>query len=240
MELVTVIIPLYTEHLTDNEWVSLHQTCRVLGNYPITVVKPQGLSLTRLPALYPNLRVESFDDGFFKNIRGYNRLMLSPDFYVRFNAFEYILIAQLDAYVFTDQLAAWCAKGYDYVGAPWLVKSFYRWVPWHRKFITDNRVGNGGFSLRKVASHWQAVTQLASVLPPYLEAAHHWYHEDVFFAVEPNRHGLGFRYPDPAEALQFSFDKYPHLCYKRNHRQLPFGCHGWDKRKMKRFWKKHI
>lgn len=47
---------------------------------------------------------------------------------------------------------------------------------------------------------------------------------------------MNFTYPDYMEALQFSFDKYPSLCYKLNNNQLPFGCHSWYKRRMKDFW----
>ena len=31
-----------------------------------------------------------------------------------------MLIYQLDAYVFKDELLNWANKGYDYIGAPWL------------------------------------------------------------------------------------------------------------------------
>ena len=31
-----------------------------------------------------------------------------------------MLIYQLDAFVFQDDLAYWCQQNYDYIGAPWL------------------------------------------------------------------------------------------------------------------------
>jgi hypothetical protein len=31
------------------------------------------------------------------------------------------------------------------------------------------------------------------------------------------------------EALDFAFEVNPRLCFERNHRRLPFGCHGWAK-----------
>ena len=51
-----------------------------------------------------------------------------------------------------------------------------------------------------------------------------------FWATEAN----GFTYPKVKEAIRFSFDKYPSYCYKLNNWQLPFGCHSWYKRKMKK------
>ncbi|MDY4733016.1 MAG: DUF5672 family protein, partial [Sodaliphilus sp.] len=58
--------------------------------------------------------------------------------------------------------------------------------------------------------------------------------------IEPNRNGLDFKYPDYLEAMKFSFDKHPAYCYKKNGNQLPFGCHGWNKKRMIKFWKKII
>ena len=178
---------------------------------------------------------------------------MSEAFYRRFQDSEYILIYQLDAYVFRDELDYWCAKGYDYIGAPWLLRPVYkfplfRFTSWLKKKycdvthrpngqITRYKVGNGGFSLRKVDSMLRAVTELRQVVERFLTAKHHHtFNEDVFFGVEVNNHGLGFRYPDWREALRFSFDKYPKLCYELNDGRLPFGCHSWYKRKMKKFW----
>ena len=179
------------------------------------------------------------------------------DIYAVGDAIEYILIAQLDTYIFRDELHQWCAKGYDYVGAPWIVRDIYR-NPLMRlcskikkcycditgkpnSQITGNKVGNGGLSLRKVESHIRATKQLRALIEQYLShEKYHLFNEDVFFAIEPNRNGLDFKYPDYLEALKFSFDKHPAYCYKKNGNQLPFGCHGWNKKRMIKFWKKII
>lgn len=252
-KLVNVVIPIYRNVLHPYERQSLEQVCRVLGRYPLTVIKPSGLCLDELADAYPQLSFESFDDSYFKGISGYNRLMMSETFYVRFSEFRYILIYQLDAYVFRDELAEWCHKDYDYIGAPWLVRPVYRfpllrftsWLKkeWCRLFrlpngqITNFKVGNGGFSLRKVSSHLQATARLGETIRTFLaHPGNHVFNEDVFFSVEVNRHGLGFRYPEYMEALRFAFDKYPALCFRLNGGRLPFGCHSWYKRRMKKFW----
>lgn len=251
---VKVIIPLYTTRLTPYEERSLHHNCQQLSAYPIVFITPRGLDLTAWLKRYPQCRVETFDPAYFSGISGYNRLMMSTEFYTRFTDTEYLLICQTDAYVFRgNELADWCERGYDYIGAPWPVKPIYRFPPFRlasslkRRYYairhrpdphqTRYRVGNGGLSLRRVASHLHAVSALHTTVEQYLNhPGFHLYNEDVFFAVEPERHGLAFRYPQWQEALQFSFDKYPALCYRLNGRQLPFGCHAWYKRKMKRFW----
>ncbi len=99
------------------------------------------------------------------------------------------------------------------------------------------RVGNGGLSLRRVASHLDVVTRLSDVVDDFLKhPRNHLYNEDVFFSTEVNLHGLNFRYPKWEEALKFAFDKYPALCFKLNGNELPMGCHSWYKKRMRRFW----
>lgn len=250
---VSIVVPVYRVDMTEYERISMERLVKVLGSHRIVVVKPVSLDLSPLSEKYPCLEFESFDDGCFESISSYNRLMMSEAFYRRFQDSEYILIYQLDAYVFRDELDYWCAKGYDYIGAPWLLRPVYkfplfRFTSWLKKKycdvthrpngqITRYKVGNGGFSLRKVDSMLRAVTELRQVVERFLTAKHHHtFNEDVFFGVEVNNHGLGFRYPDWREALRFSFDKYPKLCYELNDGRLPFGCHSWYKRKMKKFW----
>ncbi len=253
MELVKIIIPIYKAMLSPYEEISLKQACHVLNNYPITVVKPKGLNLCKLSQQYPMLSFESFEDEYFKGISGYNRLMMSEVFYRRFIGYEYILIYQLDAYIFKDELKKWCDKGYDYIGAPWLVRPVYSFpllklASWIKKQycdlfqcpnsqITNFKVGNGGLSLRKVNSHLKAVSQLQDTINRFLQhSGNHLFNEDVFFSIEVNKHGIGFNYPSYQEALQFSFDKYPDLNYRLNNNRLPFGCHSWYKKRMKKFW----
>lgn len=247
---VAVIIPIYKKHLSHFEIVSLRQAYSILSTYKIVVVKPLSLDLDFMLEEYPALNFISFDDFFFQGIQGYNHLMLSSAFYEEFLSYNYILIYQLDAYVFKDELTEWCNKGFDYIGAPWLkkpiyklpvIKQFMNFVHWHKllrsrpsKQSFYNKIGNGGLSLRKVKSHYQAILANQEKISNYLsQKRSHFYNEDVFWGTEIPE----FKYPAPLEALKFSFDKYPALCYKLNNKQLPFGCHAWYKRKMKKFWK---
>lgn len=251
-QLVAIVVPIYKQVLTKYEEISFKQLFKVLGKHEIIIVKPQRLDIHKLLNNYPSCKIESFSDHYFAGISGYNELMMSEEFYLRFHFTKYILIYQLDAYVFKDELIDWCMKDYDYIGAPWLLRPIYKfpifkftsWIK--RKYceithtpnsqITRLKVGNGGLSLRKVSSHLTAVRKLQPVIQKFLSIRHHLTNEDVFFSIEVNKHGLGFNYPSWQEALKFSFDKYPSLCYKLNDYQLPFGCHSWYKRKMKGFW----
>lgn len=245
-----IVIPIYRTTLSGAEQLSLRQCLAVLGNHPIFIAKPASLDLQQLLASNPQLRCENFPDEFFKGIDGYNRLMLSDSFYQRFSAYEYLLIYQLDAFVFFDQLIDWCRQGYDYVGAPWIPRSKPMWpslrVKTKQKLyqwlnVKDNKHGgahhaqydylggNGGLSLRRITTMRRILQEFNHRLGPYLLGRHHTYNEDIFFCVEANRFATHVRLAPFAEALQFSWESHPAAAVALNHGELPFGCHGWDK-----------
>lgn len=251
---VSVVIPIHKSQLSEYEMYSIRNNCSILARYPIVVIKPQSLDLEFLKGEFPAIRFESFRDDCFKSIETYNRLMMSEDFYRRFIAYEYILICQTDAFVFSDELLDWCNRGYDSVGAPWVVKRSHELPPaclYYKarkvvnalrgrrdRGVTDYKVGNGGLSLRRVSSHLRVVTEFRDTVNWYLaNSGNPKFNEDVFFALEPNRRGLEFSYPDWREALQFSIDKYPAYCWQLAGEKLPFGCHAWFRYGGLEFWK---
>ncbi len=250
--LVHIIIPVYKSDLNDNEKLALSQCLRILGTYPISLIKPMNLNVDNLLEQYPQLGIVNFPDHFFDGIQSYNALMLSPSFYNEFISFEYILIYQLDAYVFRDELTYWCKKKFDYVAAPWVVKPKYNLLYYKvflqlkalcykllgRKIIMGN-VGNGGFSLRKVDSFYNATINKRKIIEKYLKRGEEGkaiFNEDIFWGHE----NPDFEYPTYSEALRFSFDHHPAICMNQAGRKLPFGCHGWSKDKNITFWNKYI
>lgn len=247
--LVNVIIPMYKKEFSKLEQISFEQVYNVLNHYPITIIKPESLDLDYLKETYPRIDFQSFDDTYFKGIAGYNKLLLSSDFYRRFRAYEYIQICQLDSYVFRDELEVFCKKGYDYIGAPWLKKKAYQnfvmsfIIERKRKTSLINnkpvrynlfdKVGNGGFSLRKVETFYHSSIKYKERIDFYLSNVDNpMFNEDVFWATEVSE----FRYPEVKEALTYAFDKYPKYCYELTNHKLPFGCHGWYKWKWRKFW----
>lgn len=126
--LVKVIIPIYTTELSDTEWISLDRCFDILKRYSICFVIPDGLDMTVIEKRYGKRETYSFDKSYFKGLKGYNRLMLSSEFYKTFSDTKYILIHQTDAFVFRDELEQWCSHNFDYIGAPWIPKRKYtRW-----------------------------------------------------------------------------------------------------------------
>jgi hypothetical protein len=67
----------------------------------------------------------------------------------KFSALRYMMIIQADG--FPVNINAWSDEflAYDYIGAPWGLHPEYYKYP-YPPVTEDNRVGNGGFSLRSV------------------------------------------------------------------------------------------
>ena len=128
-----IVIPVYTTQLTVSEHAALRQCFDILSSYPKCFVKPESLDITSLVRDYPANHIVPFPDTYFKGIAGYNRLMMSPEFYETFAQWEYILIYQTDAWVFSDRLSEWCSKGYDYIGAPWISKTILPYIQFPKK-----------------------------------------------------------------------------------------------------------
>lgn len=252
--LVAVIVPIY-HSLSDNEHASLRRTVCMLSEYPIIVLVPSGMATKELKNEFPTINCLEVSQewlGSKNGIDGYNAMMMSRSFYNLFIDYEYILICHVDAWIFKNELAYWCHKGYDCIAAPWIKKHYrllnnpiIRPVYKHIEHILHKnthishmdlhaKVGNGGFSLRKVNAFLQACEKYSHEIELCLKEKQ--FPEDVFWAITPSE----FTYPDLYEAVQFAFDTKPRLCLKINQGKLPFGCHSWFKPAYADFWKQWI
>ena len=262
-----ILIPVYKGTPTRTESASLGQCLQVLGTHPIVLVTHSGLDLAAYRELWARygipFRTEFFEKDCFDTLETYNRLCLSPDFYRRFVAdYDYMLIYQSDAWVFRDELVEWCERGYDYVGAPWILGQ-----PERPDRIRFKAVGNGGFSLRKIdfclrtlsasgpllsAGSLKALARDRTCLaivrkyPLYrsqerlLGAARAGkLYEDTVFSLQKYT-ALRAAIPSPDEALRFSFERFPALLYERAGHNLPFGCHAWQLPAHLAFWRAFI
>lgn len=165
LKLNCITVPVYKpyENLSDNEKASLTQLGKVLGGHPISLFggkyQPFEKYINHLLGCGArSVWIEKFDDNFLASITGYNSLLMSLKFYKRYKQFNYILIYQLDAWVFRDELDYWCDKGYDYIGAPWF-EGLHK--PTGFKIIG---VGNGGLSLRRVSAHLKLLRQVNTII----------------------------------------------------------------------------
>jgi len=245
---VTVGIPIYSNTASALELFSFIQCCKILGQYPFSIITFKELDIKlytdKLKEYNVSYQIKYFDCFFFKNVNGYNQLMVRPGFYAAFSAYKYLLIYQLDAFVFSDQLSGWCAKGYDYIGAPWLnVKwinkreinnklPLFARLPFLFKLLKgkDGLVGNGGFSLRKVASHIKFAKAYGSVFPSLN------FNEDLFWGKYVAANEKDFKIPLLKEATLFSIENDPAAGFEMLQNKFPFGCHAWYKNEIK-FWR---
>jgi hypothetical protein len=269
---LAVVIPTYKHYsdLNDSEKKSLHNTCKKFNQYDLVFVTHENLDMTAYYeelAYARTLKTELFSPIFFAGIDGYNKLLLSPIFYKRFVNYEYILICQLDVYVFADHLQFFIDKSYDYIGAPWFAG--YDNIQVGSPIIG---VGNGGFSLRKVKSFMSVLYALEVLrgkllLPKVLQTglrnwlsvlriAKHEYdrrskaydcalpwktqvYEDVFWGKLVNSFFPWFKVGTIEDAIAFSFEVNPRELYVLNKHKLPMATHAWEKYDPD-FWKEFI
>lgn len=273
MPLVSVVIPVYNSQPTDIEIKSFKQCLKVLENYPISLVCPNGLDISSYQLIASNFQkqiiIERFDDYFFTNIQAYNRLMLSNKFYKRLIKYRYILIYQLDAWVFRDELDHWCSQEYDFIGAPW----FNEYAN-----ATSNSfmigIGNGGFSLRKVSTAIRILSSFKRIEPlrtiwnsrsykatniigkiyllKYMILAIFYFknntfhsfndfgwNEDYFWSSKAASLFDWYKIPSSEIAMHFSFEVKPEKLYNLTNSQLPMGCHAFEKYNPE-FWQRFI
>jgi len=253
VDLVKIVIPVYREFFGQLEKESFLQCCEIFKDYEIVIVHPEGLNYSYMSQSSNNITFRSFPKHYFESIDGYNELLLSSIFYERFLDCEYILIYQLDAFVFKNELKEWCNKRYDYIGSPWIktpVDSFgmkifdkIARIFWSAKKKEREqiffKVGNGGFSLRKVASHYTIAKKHKEFIFDFLSEKPRKIYaiEDVFWSLKVPELEKDFKIPDYKEAVYFSMDRKPDLAMKLTDNKLPFGCHGINKPKVIEFWK---
>ncbi|MCI6086302.1 MAG: hypothetical protein MR711_08670 [Selenomonas sp.] len=226
MKEVVVVVPVYREERTLFEQVSLNQLHRVLGRYPIVLLAPERL---RGFLQKTGERAEFFPNEDFEGRLAYSRLMLSERFYERFLDYEYLLIYQLDAFVFHGNLSAFCARGFDYWGAP-MPYSYWTASPAH--------IGNGGFSLRRVRACLDMTRRKTEIyertgLQDVFEAS-----EDCFWGYCGKHPALPFTVPSVREALTFAIEfDVAHVWRKIKQGQFPFGCHAWPRSQYFALWR---
>jgi hypothetical protein len=196
-------------------------------------------------------------------------MLFSPEYYLAFSDYKYILTYHLDALVFSDQLEHWCSKGYDFVGPPWVT---HEDSP-NAGTAFEGKVGNSGFSLKKVSTflkilhspekaftprdYWEAryankplINRLVNYPKRFLMHSHRLNNvrfemdrwggsEELFLLKRASHYYPDYSVPDVEEALKFGFEIVPRYCYELNNNELPFGCHAWE-RYDKAFWEPYL
>lgn len=250
---VNIIVPIYREKLDPSEIISLKQLFKILDKHTITIIHPEKISLSFLDEYNFSFSSIAFKNEYFEGIYGYNKLTLSPTFYLAFKDYDFILIYQTDAYVFRDELIEWCTKDYDYIGGPWTARKqtlfqqvLFKWnaflLNMFNQKVKDRtaffKVGNGGFSLRKTKVFINLSKKYENYIAEnVIRTPKDFIPEDVFWSLNiPNIEDT-LHVPSYEEALKFGFDRRPHIAYKQNNNNLPFGAHGINRKNRINFFR---
>lgn len=244
---IVVVIPVYkaVKELNIFEINSLNNVAdRFSGDLNIILVGPENLK-ENYCTYFSRMEYISFHSDYFRSIMGYNRLLKSLSFYKQFMSFDFLLIAQSDAWIFgTSNQLKYFSK-YDYSGAI----SIYN---------NEHHGYNGGLSLRNVQASIKALKtwknyetpleiwkrhfpvgrvaqphKLVSVILDLLirKKVHHRFNfinkgnEDIFWSVLVPKAVPEFKVITPEDAVKFSWENNCEELSKTN--ELPFGCHGW-------------
>ena len=121
-----IVIPIYKSLPNTYEMVSYARFLKIMNTHQVCFVTHKELDITwytkQLTERCIPFEVAFFDEKYFKSVSNYSKLLLSKKFYQAFVAYNYLLIFQLDVYIFKDSLEDWIQKGYSYIGAPWILK----------------------------------------------------------------------------------------------------------------------
>lgn len=264
--LVTVVIPIYKTELSAIErWAVARNLSLLAPNREIAIVCPQDLDITPLNTLFGlnsnRCHIERFAPAFFDGRLGYNQLMLSEDFYSRFHNSQFVVICQTDVALFHDSLDYWCSLDYDYVGAPWLParneiegwnvpkRAMYQlrcgWARFRGGFhpvLLKWKVGNGGFSLRRVEAMLRVLYKHpAEIAEMAKDSSHTANFEDVVWSVRINElWPNSLRIPDYTTAAHFSIEGHPEMAMNLTGGQLPMGTHAFYRHRNRKFWSKFL
>lgn len=267
---VAIVIPQHKAKPSAFEQVSVHQCYRIFPNRSVVFTFPEGLDTTEYEKIAASNKAKFncifFPKKDFSTFLANNHLLVTKRFYTHFKAFDYMLLYHTDSFVFRDELDYWCAKGYDYIGAPFF--DGFKDGGQEAKFWG---VGNGGFSLRKITSFLKVCNSFSYIRTPkelvninktksgierllfplklikHLTISNntfHWFndfydHEDMYWGVFVERNFSWFNVASIEEAIPFSFEMQAEKLYAQRNGQLPFGCHAWWLYELD-FWKTHI
>jgi hypothetical protein len=246
-----IVVPVHKSVPTALEIVSLRQLGRIMAGRNIVVVSPQTIDTQTYRQWLPDAVDLKVEPHWMESVRAYNSMMISPLIYTHLQNYTHMLLHEPDAILLSDDLDAWCAEPYDYIGAPWLAEG----IP-----NLTKKGANGGLSLcnlaamRHVTSSWQRWHSwrhemgdllegvrgdrfkwrrglLAAYPGGLLRGAHRFYATgwDIFFSTVVPPLVPEFRMAPPEVCVWFAWELSSFVCIRYTQGQLPLGLHAWAK-----------
>lgn len=218
-----VVIPLYKYTLEKYERISLFSIFSQLGNdYDIVAICGKTFDIEKFYKDNDILKFKfvntvTYDDKYFESIESYNDLCLLNEFYAPFiNDYKYMLIAQTDCLVLSNQLKVFIDKNYYYIGSP---------IVWPNTWETledypTGRYYNGGFSLRNL-NFFNTVTLNKFLINSYV--SRNIKDEDFIYSAI-----IQTRYPNNPtfiDAMSFCMDECIGYSFSVTNGLMPFAIH---------------
>lgn len=259
---VAIVIPLSNRAILEpDEEISLNHVSHYLGKYDKFLIVPETLEIQRT-----GFALARFHEHYFGSVLANTKLMLSREFYERFLDYEYILIYHTDALVFSDQLEMWCKANFDYIGPPWFCTEDSPWVKEPGVGNGGFCLRNVKNCLKVLYSsqyavepdiYWEKYSAKTTGIKKYMnyprkylkyisrfnnvdrEVKNFTRNEDKFWSFRAPHYFPDFKIAPVDVALQFAFEGDPRMCFEKNGRKLPFGCHAWP-RYDREFWEPYL
>jgi hypothetical protein len=201
-----ILTPAYQSELSGEEIQRLKISLKNNGEFQHAFLCPENMNTSKYTSLFWNSAIYRVADSHFNSTETYNRLMKSTELYKLFPDYTHILILQMDA-VLIETVPFVKIAEYDYIGAIWpqgyqgvvLGKSiFLHSGRCFRRLTRSIYVGNGGLSLRKVASHIELLKKIESKKRYFPQSN---LNEDVFFSFLFDKYGYNVPTKELADSI---------------------------------------
>jgi Protein of unknown function (DUF5672)/Uncharacterised nucleotidyltransferase len=225
---IAIVLPIYRPRLDDEVLATVDRAIALLQHGDWYLVAPMSLETSFYEKRYGKAIVR-FPDACLDSVRNYSRLLLTDEFYATFAQYEYMLVIQDDVYVLRDDLAYWQTRRFDYIGAPWPMGLEYVLnmspKPGIHGHPVTAYVGNGGFSLRRIAACRQLLAEFAEEAAWFRK---HQQPEDTFFAIF-GQFSQQFTLPSLRVAAAFAWEVRLPRMHALCEGQLPMAIHAYDR-----------
>ena len=225
---LAIVLPIYRPRLEQEQLAAVDRAFAILRHGDWYLIAPQSLDTSFYEQRYGKPIVR-FPDACLASVQNYSRLLLTDEFYAVFAKYEYMLITQDDAYVLRDDLPHWLSRRLDYIGAPWPdghdVELNMSARPGIHGCTVRGYVGNGGFSLRRIAACRQLLAEFPEDVARWREEG---WGEDMFFGMF-GQFSQQFVLPNMRVAAAFAWEVSLPRMYALCEGQLPMAIHGYSK-----------
>lgn len=222
-----VVTPIYKQSFNADELAAVRHSHEKLCAHDTVLIGPDNLDTGYYRELLPHAKIVPFSTDYFRSAHDYSRLLLSPFFYDSFSDYEFMLICQPDAVVFSGDLGSWLSMPYDYIGAPWPRPLPHRFksdsFPILEALELRGRVGNGGLSLRRGRRIRELLCEFPDALVDWVVRGDP---EDLYISIAGSV-SRDFVLPSVFTAAHFSHECNPSLINSMIGGAMPFGCHAW-------------